>query len=130
ANEAGKDKVGLVDYTANIFATYTIVTEGPWRGLSIGGGVSQIGEQYVGEVAGEQAYSSKRLTTQFVLGYRTSIGENPLRLALNVDNVLNDRDAIVTSYDGTWRDLGGNPVASGFYQPRPRTFKFTASMTF
>lgn len=130
ANETGKDRVGLVDYTASLFAMYTITSDSRWQGFSFGGGVSQIGEQYVGEVAGEPVFSSKRLTSQLVLGYRTRLWENPLRLALNIENVHGDEDAIITSYDGTWRDLEGNPVPSGFYLPQPRTFKLTASMTF
>ena len=54
----------------------------------------------------------------------------PLRLALNVDNVIDDRDAIITGYDANWRDEEGNPVASGFYLPDPITVRFTARLTF
>lgn len=128
-NTAGKDKVGLVKYTASLFANYTF-QDGPLSGFSFGGGVSQIGRQYVGEVRDEKIYSSKRLTTQLVFAYETTFFNRPTRIALNVDNVLDDRDPIYTGYDATWVDVAGRPVVSGFYTPAPLTVKLSARMTF
>lgn len=128
-NTAGKDKVGLVKYTASLFANYTF-REGALDGFSMGGGVSQIGEQYVGEIRGEKFYSSERLTTQLVFAYETEFRTFPVRLALNVDNVLNDRDPIFTGYDSSWLAADGRPVVSGYYFPNPLTVKLSARITF
>lgn len=128
-NSAGKDKVGLVKYTASLFANYTF-SEGALRGFAIGGGVSQIGEQYVGEIRDEKFYSSERLTTQLVLAYDTEFWNLPTRIALNLDNLLNDRDPIFTGYDSSWTAADGSPVVSGYYFPNPFTAKLSVRLSF
>jgi outer membrane receptor protein involved in Fe transport len=128
-NTAGKDKTGLVKYTASLFANYTF-RDGSLNGFSVGGGVSQIGKQYLGEIRGEKFYSSERLTTQLVVAYETKFRDLPARIALNVDNILNDRDPIYTGYDSSWLTPGGRPVISGYYFPNPLTLRLSMRLTF
>jgi outer membrane receptor protein involved in Fe transport len=128
-NVAGKDKVGLVKYTASLFANYTF-QEGALHGFSIGGGVAQTGRQYVGEIRNEKFYSSERLTTQLVLAYETTFKGMPARIALNLENLLNDRDPIYTGYDSSWVAADGRPVVSGYYFPNPLTARLSVRLTF
>lgn len=127
-NADGKTKVGLVDYTANVFVHYTF-RDGAFGGFSVGGGATLVGEQYVGEVLDEARYMDERVSGNLVIAYDTEIGETPARIALNVDNVLDDSDYIATSYDGAWLS-GGQPILNGYYFPSPRTARLTFSMDF
>lgn len=134
-NAAGKTKTGLVDYTASVFANYTFRT-GRLDGFSVGGGVAYTGEQYVGEYGGRDGeqkypyYGDKRVSTNLVLAYETKLMQRPLRLALNVDNVFDDTDPIITGYHWGWTDTSGRSIANSFILPSPRTFKLTARLTF
>jgi outer membrane receptor protein involved in Fe transport len=128
-NVAGATKTGLVKYTLNAFANYTFL-EGGMRGFSIGGGFAQTGRQYVSTIAGMKRYSSERTIANAVLAYETKLRDLALRFALNIDNVFDKRDPIVTSYDGGWRDPDNNPIANGYYFQAPRTFRLTARLGF
>jgi outer membrane receptor protein involved in Fe transport len=128
-NVAGATKTGLVKYTLNAFANYTFL-EGALRGFSIGGGFAQTGRQYVSTIANVKRYSSQRRTANAVLAFETRFREHDVRFALNVDNVFDKRDPIVTSYDGGWKDPAGNPISNGYYFQSPRTFRLTARVGF
>jgi outer membrane receptor protein involved in Fe transport len=75
-------------------------------------------------------YTSERTIANAVLAYETKFRDMALRLALNIDNVFDKRDPIVTSYDGGWRDPDNNPIANGYYFQAPRTFRLTARLGF
>jgi len=128
-NVAGRTVVGTTDYVANIFANYTFSSE-RLKGLSVGGGVSRTGRQYSTVIRNETYYRAARDTTNMVIAYSTKVFDVPARFALNVTNILDDKDPIITSYDGSWRDTSGRAIANGYFLPAPRTFKFTASLTF
>ncbi len=127
-NVAGKTVAGTTKYVANIFANYTF-TNDTLKGLSIGGGVSRTGKQYSTIIRNETYYRAERNTTSMVVAYSTKLGSVPARFALNVLNVLDDKDPVITSYDGSWRDSAGRAIANGYFLPAPRTFKFTASFS-
>ncbi|MDQ8188131.1 TonB-dependent receptor plug domain-containing protein [Pelagicoccus sp. SDUM812002] len=127
-NAEGKTKVGLVDYTANVFVHYTF-RDGPFGGFSLGGGATFVGEQYVGEVLDEARFMDERVSANMVLAYETQFFETPTRIALNVDNILDDSDYVASSYDGAWLS-GGQPILNGFYFPAPRTARLSVSMDF
>jgi hypothetical protein len=128
-NLAGATKTGLVKYTANAFANYSFL-DGDLRGFSIGAGIAQTGRQYVSTIRNVMRYSSERRTATAVLAYETKFRDMDLRLALNVDNLFDKRDPIITSYDGGWKDAGGNPIPNGWYFQAPRTFRLTARLMF
>ncbi len=134
-NVAGKTKTGLVDYTASVFANYTFLGE-TLKGFSVGGGIAYTGEQYVGEFGAPDGqpkyahYGDARLTTNLVLAYETKLGEIPARFQLNVDNVLDDRDPVVTGYHWGWITSPGRAVANGYFLPSPRTFRLSARLSF
>ncbi len=128
-NLAGDTKTGLVDYTANVFANYTFRGNAV-EGLSIGAGAARTGAQYINMIDDVMRYSSVRTTVNAVIAYETEFRDIGVRVALNVENVLNERDPIVTSYDGAWKDGSGNPIPNGYYFQTPRTFRLTARLSF
>jgi outer membrane receptor protein involved in Fe transport len=134
-NVAGKTKTGLVDYTASIFANYSFLGD-TLKGFSIGGGLAYTGEQYVGEYGAPDGqpkfahYSDDRLATNMVLAYEMKIGDIPARFQLNIDNVLDDKDPIVTSYHWGWIVSPGHAMPNGYILPAPRTFRLSARFTF
>ncbi|MBE2213038.1 MAG: TonB-dependent receptor plug domain-containing protein [Opitutaceae bacterium] len=134
-NVAGKTKTGLVDYTASVFANYTFLGE-TLKGFSVGGGVALTGEQYVGEFGAPDGqpkfahYADERLSTNMVLAYAMKLGEIPVRLQLNIDNVLDDKDPIVTGYHWGWITSPGHAVPNAYILPAPRTFRLSARFTF
>jgi outer membrane receptor protein involved in Fe transport len=128
-NVAGRTRTGLVRYTSNVFANYTF-NEGSFRGFSFGGGAARTGRTYVSTIRNTFYYRGEQLTTSLRLGYNTRIRGIPTRLALNVENVLDDHDPIVSTFDGGYRDTNGVAIANGFILRAPRTFKFSARFTF
>ena len=128
-NVAGRTRTGLVRYTSNIFANYT-VAEGSLRGLSLGGGFARTGRTYVSTIRNEKYYRGVQLTTSLRLGYNTKFRDIPTRFALNVENVLDDRDPIISTFDGGYRNTAGVAIANGFILRAPRTIKFSARFTF
>ena len=104
--------------------------EGGLKGFSVGGGVSRTGPQFSTIIRNETYYRAARISTNLVLAYTTKIRSVPTRFALNVTNVLDDTDPIVTSYDGSWRDANGRAIVNGFSLPSPRTLKLTVGLTF
>ncbi|MBA3849797.1 MAG: hypothetical protein C0502_07350, partial [Opitutus sp.] len=118
-----------VKYTASLFAHYTF-TGGVLKGLSLGGGTAKTGKLYTGILDDKQTWGSAVTTTSAVIAYETKIAGYPARFALNVDNVLDKDDPIITGYHWGYRDQNGGLVADQFYLPAPRTFRFSARFTF
>ena len=128
-NVAGRTRTGLVRYTSNVFANYT-VSEGSLRGFSFGGGLARTGRTYVSTIRNTKYYRGEQTSSSLRLGYQTKFRGVPTRLALNVDNVLDDRDPIVSTFDGGYRDSNGVAIANGFILRAPRTIKFSTRFTF
>lgn len=128
-NVAGRTRTGLVRYTSNVFANYSF-TEGSLRGLSLGGGFARTGRTYVATIRNTFYYRDEQLTTSFRAGYTTKVFSVPTRFALNVENVFDDRDPIVSTFDGGYRDTNGVAIANGFILRAPRTIKLSARFTF
>lgn len=119
----------LVDYTASFFANYTF-TQDRLDGFSIGAGVSQTGAAYAATYEGEEYFGSKIENTYAVLAYETRWGRARVRLALNVDNILDDADPIITSYHWGYMGRDGTHIPDGYYFQNPRTYRLTARFTF
>jgi outer membrane receptor protein involved in Fe transport len=128
-NLAGATKTGLVKFTANVFANYTFLND-RLKGFSIGGGAARTGRQYLTTITNLKRYSSERTVANATVAYETKVRDMNVRLALNVDNVFDQRDPIITSYDGGWKDGDGRPIPNGYYFQAPRTFRFTARVAF
>jgi iron complex outermembrane receptor protein len=125
---AGQTRRQLREYTGNVFATYTFRnTQSRWlRSLSIGGGARYYGAGVIGYdsannnrpiVGGAYTLASAMMGRDWTLkqGRR-------LRLQLNVDNVLNETDPIVTDTDQS-EDYR-------YVFQTPRRFGLSATLTF
>ncbi len=53
-----------------------------------------------------------------------------MRFALNINNVLDDRDPLIYTFDGGWRDTNGQVIPNGFTLPDPITLRFSVRITF
>ena len=134
-NTAGKTKTGLVDYTTSFFANYTF-TQDALKGFSVGGGAAYTGKQYVGDFGMPDGqtkiahFGDSRLSTSAVFAYETKLGGWPTRIALNIDNVLDDKDPIITGYHWGWVSSPGHAIPNAYILPAPRTFRLSARFTF
>lgn len=120
---------GLVDYTASLFVNYTFLGD-TWKGFSIGGGASRIGRTYAATYDGQRYYGSSVTTTSLVLAYETRLGRFPARIALNVDNVLDEDDPIVTSYHSQYVDRSGTHIRENYSLLAPRTYRLSMRLSF
>jgi outer membrane receptor protein involved in Fe transport len=53
-----------------------------------------------------------------------------MRFALNIDNVLDKKDPIITGYHWGYTDPSGTHIKDAYYFQAPRTFKLSARFTF
>lgn len=125
----GARNQGLVDYTASIFANFTFDGE-PLKGFSVGAGASFTGRSYAGIYEKQEYFGSTVTNTHMVIAYEKRIHGIPMRLALNIGNVLDKKDPIVTSYHWGYVDSAGTHIRDGYYFLAPRTFRFSARFTF
>ena len=99
-------------------------SDGPFKGLSLGGGPTRVGEQNI-RTGG--ALTSPAYTTWSALAaYQMNISRYPVRFQLNVDNLL-DNDALVFTDFNT---VSGVNQGSGFYFLAPRKFVLSATIKF
>jgi outer membrane receptor protein involved in Fe transport len=125
----GAPQNGLVDYTASFFANYTF-TGSDLRGLSIGGGASFTGKRYLGSFNNEDYFGNAIRSFNALLAYQWKMGDTDVRIALNVDNLLDADDPIISSYHWGFTDRNGREVPDGYYYQNPRTFRLSARFTF
>jgi len=126
----GTTVAGSVKYTASFFGTYSFLEDSVLDGLSIGAGISKTGRRYANVYDGEEYWGSDITTTNLLLAYEMEIHNLPVRFALNVDNVFDDNDPIITDYHYAYQDADGRHVPNSWYIQSPRTFRFTAKVTF
>ncbi|MDO8542862.1 MAG: TonB-dependent receptor plug domain-containing protein, partial [Opitutaceae bacterium] len=125
---AGQTRRQLREYTGNVFTTYTFrdASAGWLRNLTVGGGARYYGDGVLG-------YDSARNNRPIVGGGYTLASAmmgrgwtlkkgRQLRLQLNVDNVLNETDPIVTDMDQT--------EEYRVVLQTPRRFGLSANLTF
>ena len=127
--QEGAPQQGLVDYTASLFANYSFL-EGPLDGWSIGAGATYTGKRYLATFEDQRYYGNSFNSIQAVIAYETRFGDVQARFALNVDNLLDEDDPVVTSYHWGYQDEAGRHVRDGYYYQVPRRFRFTARFTF
>lgn len=125
----GAKQLGQVKYTASVFANYTF-TNDTLKGFQVGGGVAYRAKPYAGIFDSKEYYGDSRTWTNLVLQYDTKIRSVPVHLQLNVDNVFDDKDPLVTSYHWGYTDSAGNHIKDGYIMPDPRTIRFTARFEF
>jgi outer membrane receptor protein involved in Fe transport len=126
----GAIQPGSVKYTTSLYAHYTFLEDDWIPGLSIGAGISQTGRSYAGIFDDEVYWGSDVRTTHAVIAYETKIWGYDARFALNIENIFDDNDPIVTSYHWGYTGRDGVHIPEGYYMQAPRTFRFSARFTF
>ncbi len=125
----GSPQQGSVDYTASIFATYTFDRE-RLKGWSIGAGAAFTGRSYQAIYDGVEYHGNSVRNIHGVLAYETTIGRAQARFALNVENISDEDEPIVTGYHWGYADSSGRHIRDGYYFQSPRTFRLSARFTF
>lgn len=126
---AGTPQEQSVDYTASFFANYTF-SDTVLKGWSVGAGGSYTGKKYLATYDGIKYYGDALDTYNAVIAYETRFGRVHARFALNVDNVFDASDPVVTSYHWGYTDPSGRHIRDGYYFQAPRTFRLSARFTF
>lgn len=125
----GAKNQGLVKNTASFFAKYSF-TGDTLKGFSAGAGATYSGKPYAGIFDGKEYNGDSVFLTNASFGYDTKIAGYPVAFALNIDNVLDNHDPVVTSYHWGYTDTKGTHIKDGYYLLAPRTFRFSARITF
>lgn len=149
---AGARLSGTLDYTANLYGTYTF-TEGALNRFSIGAGAYFRGPEKIGNVDPRILFNTsaptaeQRAASSFAytyapsyynvsghLAYEHKFGRYRAKFQLNVDNVLDDdepRFYSVNTYNVG--GIGTNPLVQSpgyFNYPDPRKYTLTVSVDF
>jgi len=126
----GLPQRGAVDYTASLFAYYDFSDDSQY-GWSLGGGAALTGKSYLGVYnGGQKYYGTSTQTFNAVLAYKTKIKDSDWRFSLNIDNILDEDDPILTSYHWGYQDRDGTPQPDGYRYMEPRTLTFKAATRF
>ena len=125
----GSSQQGTVDYTASIFANYTFDGE-RLKGWSLGAGASYTGQSYQATYDGVRYFGNSVRNIHAVLAYETTIGRAQARFALNVENVFDEDEPIITGYHWGYADRSGRHIRDGYYFQEPRTLRLSARFTF
>jgi len=122
-------------YRANFYGTYSFY-DGSFKGLAIGAGTNVVGPAKVGsgQTAFDYLYSESYFLLSGHISYTLPLGKSQLRVQLNVSNILDQKDPVITSY-GTYQ-VGGDKTATKYFAPNgfrfnnPRQFILSATVTF
>ena len=110
---------------ANLFSTYTLRGAGAWYDqLTLGGGANYRSKPVTGydTITGDHVFGGESLLVNAMLQRTWKLRRGTIRAQLNVDNVLDRDDFIITDKDntGTYRVL--------FQQPRRWAISLTRSI--
>jgi outer membrane receptor protein involved in Fe transport len=125
----GSPQQGSVDYTASIFANYTFERE-MLKGWSFGAGAAYTGQSFQAIYDGVEHYGSSVRNVHAVIAYETKIGRALARFALNVENIFDYDEPIVTGFHWGYADQSGRHIRDAYYFQEPRTFRLSARFTF
>lgn len=120
------------DYTANFFTNYTF-SQGPLKGLGVGGGVQMRGKRLVTNQPGasfDYVFAKGYEIFTATLSYRMRLWDNPLRLQLNVSNLFDKEIILPTSYGSFTVGGVSKFVPSRYFIQPPRRFTLSATYEF
>ncbi len=131
---------GLRPYRANWWNAYDF-TEGRFKGLTVGAGISWEDNMIIGEDAETlETYTSRELwNTDGMIRYRWANGfgpfQTPVSIQLNVSNLLDDDDIIPVSHQNREGPIytypyGRGEVYSRYDIPQGRSWRLTATFDF
>jgi hypothetical protein len=127
----GRALNGTVDYTANLYTTYTF-RGGALDGIGIGGGANFRGKNIIGNVRNqpfEYLYAKSYALATAHVSYSHRIGDRiRARYQINVSNLFNNRDVVFGGY--SYVGALGDDFANGFRHQNPRRVMLTATFDF
>jgi outer membrane receptor protein involved in Fe transport len=126
----GRTLNGTVDYTANLYTTYSF-REGVLKGFALGGGANFRGKQVVGNANGspfDYRYAEAYTLVSAHTSYDLRLGKARVRLQLNASNLLDEDAVVYTSY--AFNAAAGGNVPNAFRYHSPRKISLTATFTF
>jgi len=126
----GRTLNNTVDYTANVYSTYSF-REGRLKGFSLGGGANIRGRQVIGNANGQPfnyRYANAYTLVSAHTSYDLRIGKVRTRLQLNVSNLTDVDDVIYIAY--SFNAAAGGDVPNTFRYQTPRKYSLTATFNF
>lgn len=124
----GRARNGTHDYTANAYTSYAF-REGALRGVSVGGGAQFRGRSIIGNVAGQPFdyyYSAPYTLVTSHVSYERRFGKTRARLQLNVSNLLDEDQIVITSH----RVVGTTDYEDAFRYLDPRRMSVSLTLDF
>ncbi len=129
----GRELNGSYKYTANLYTNYTVGGDGALKGLGIGGGVQLRGRRLVVNAPTspfDYLYADSYYLVTGSLSYRLKVWNQPLRLQLNVSNLLDEELVQPTRYNNYTVNGVTRFVPDRYYIQPPRRWTLTATYTF
>ena len=126
----GRTLNNTVDYTANVYSTYSF-REGRLKGFSLGGGANIRGRQVIGNANGQPfnyRYANAYTLVSAHTSYDLRIGKVRTRLQLNVSNLTDVDEVIYVAY--SFNAAAGGDVPNTFRYQTPRKYSLTATFNF
>ena len=126
----GRTLNNTVDYTANVYSTYSF-REGRLKGFSVGGGANIRGRQVIGNANGQPfnyRYANAYTLVSAHTSYDLRIGKVRTRLQLNVSNLFDEVDVDYMAY--SFNAAAGGDVPNTFRYQTPRKYSLTATFNF
>jgi iron complex outermembrane receptor protein len=130
----GKGVIGFRKYKWNFFTRYTL-TSTPLKGLYVGGGYIFQSQMLIGAYPdGSNLYGGKTGTASGLLGYNAKVWKHPLRIQLNVLNLLNNRGMIVyrraTDTNAYYGGVTDYLLPAAIQYPDPISWRLSAEFPF
>lgn len=128
----GRKLNGAYEYTANFYTNYTL-SNGALKGLGLGGGVQWRGQRLVTNRptgAFDYLYADSYYLVTASLSYRLKVWSQPLRLQLNVSNLLDEELVQPTRYSNYTVNGVTQFVSDRYYIQPPRRYTLTATYSF
>jgi hypothetical protein len=127
-NVDGRELNGAFKYRANIYGNYTFQS-GPLKNVAFGGGANLYGRRLIGNPAGlpfNYIYNDSYYVVAGTVSYSLKVRNLPVRISLNVDNLLDNKDPQYTGVAGfngaTYKDtFCSSTRGNSSYQPRSRS---------
>ena len=129
----GRELNGSYKYTANFYTNYTLEGDGPLKGLGLGGGVQMRGKRLVVNSPAssfDYLHAGSYYLVTGALSYRMRVWNKPLRLQLNVSNLL-DKELVQPTRYGNYTVNGVTRfVPDRYHVQPPRRYTLTATYSF
>jgi outer membrane receptor protein involved in Fe transport len=126
----GRALNNTVDYTANLYSTYSFI-QGALKGFAVGGGANFRGKTVVSNVNNQPftyLYADEYYLVSAHASYSCKIGKTRARFQVNVSNLLDNDDIVVRNY--SFQSTLNADFVNEFRFQDPRKLTFSATFDF